>query len=113
MNDWIKEIDIAITVCGKDGIILSMNDKALSTFKDDGGEKLIGTNVLDCHPEPSRTQLSGMLKNGTKNVYTIEKAGKKKLILQSPYNIEGEYSGFVEFSFEIPREMKHFVRDKS
>ena len=50
MNNWIKEIDIAITVCGKDGIILSMNDKALSTFKDDGGEKLIGTNVLDCHP---------------------------------------------------------------
>ncbi len=110
MNDWIKEIDIAITVCDKEGIILSMNDKALSTFKNDGGEKLLGTNVLDCHPEPSRTQLSGMLKNGTKNVYTIEKEGKKKLILQSPYSVGNEYAGFVEFSFEIPAEMKHFVR---
>ncbi|MCE1164700.1 MAG: PAS domain-containing protein [Bacteroidetes bacterium] len=110
MNNWIKEIDIAVTVCDKKGTILSMNDKALSTFKNDGGEKLLGTSVLDCHPEPSRTQLSDMLKNETRNVYTIEKQGKKKLILQSPYRINGEYSGFVEFSFEIPTEMKHFVR---
>lgn len=110
MNDWTKEIGIAITVCDKEGTILSMNDKALDTFKNDGGEKLIGTNVLDCHPEPSRTQLYGMLKNGTKNVYTIEKQGKKKMILQTPYSINSEYAGFVEFSFEIPSEMKHFIR---
>jgi transcriptional regulator with PAS, ATPase and Fis domain len=110
MDNWTNEIDIAITVCDKNGMIKSMNDKALSTFKDDGGAKLIGTNVLDCHPEPSRTQLSDMLKNGTKNVYTIEKAGKKKLILQSPYNVNKEYAGFVELSFEIPGEMKHFIR---
>jgi sensor histidine kinase regulating citrate/malate metabolism len=110
MNTWIKEIDIAITVCDKEGIIKSMNDKAKGTFKDDGGDKLIGTNVLDCHPEPSKTQLSDMLKNQTKNVYTIEKNGKKKLILQSPYTVNNEYAGFIEFSFEIPSEMKHFVR---
>jgi transcriptional regulator with PAS, ATPase and Fis domain len=105
-----KEIDIAATVCEKNGRIIYMNDKAVTTFKNDGGESLIGRNVLNCHPEPSRTQLEDMLKNRTKNVYTIERNGIKKLILQMPYTLEGEYKGFVELSFEIPGDMKHFIR---
>ena len=28
--------------------------QAIETFRADGGEKLIGTNVLDCHPADSR-----------------------------------------------------------
>jgi transcriptional regulator with PAS, ATPase and Fis domain len=108
--DWTKEIDFAITVCGKDGIITYMNEKAIKTFTNDGGEKLIGTNVLDCHPEPSKTQLSGMLKNETKNVYTIEKKGIKKLIYQTPYYENGEYKGFVEMSLELPGVMENFIR---
>lgn len=109
--DWTKEIDFSITVCDKNGIITYMNNKAINTFKNDGGEKLIGTNVLDCHPEPSRTQLSEMLKNKTKNVYTIEKKGIKKLIYQTPYTEDGEYKGFVELSLEIPENMNNFIRE--
>jgi len=45
-----------------DGIILEMNDKAIDSFKEDGGEKLIGTNLLNCHPEPARSQLEEMLR---------------------------------------------------
>lgn len=108
--DWTKEINFAITVCDKDGIITFMNDKAIKTFEKDGGTKLIGTNVLDCHPEPSRTQLSGMLKTETKNVYTIEKNGVKKLIYQTPYYENNEYKGFVEMSLELPEAMENFVR---
>jgi transcriptional regulator with PAS, ATPase and Fis domain len=108
--NWTKEIDFAITLCEKNGIITYMNDKALKTFEKDGGEKLIGTNVLDCHPEPSRTQLAGMLKEEKKNVYTIEKNGKKKLIYQAPCYENGEYKGFVEISMEIPDVMENFVR---
>ena len=108
--DWTKEIDFAITVCKKNGVITYMNDKAIKTFGNDGGAKLIGTNVLDCHPEPSRTQLSGMLETEKKNVYTIEKNGKKKLIYQTPYYENDEYKGFVEMSLEIPEVMENFVR---
>jgi hypothetical protein len=108
--NWTNGIDFAITVCGKNGVITYMNDKSIKTFENDGGAKLIGTNVLDCHPEPSRTQLSGMLETEKKNVYTIEKNGKKKLIYQTPYYENDEYKGFVELSLEIPEVMENFVR---
>jgi len=108
--DWEKEIDFAITVCEINGTISYMNDKAIKTFENDGGAKLIGTNVLNCHPEPSRTQLAGMLENQTKNVYTIEKNGRKKLIYQTPYYENNVYMGFVEFSMEIPEVMENFIR---
>ena len=30
--DWAKEMNCAVTVCDKDGVILYMNDKAKETF---------------------------------------------------------------------------------
>ena len=108
---WFKEFPGAITITDAEGIILDMNDAAEEIFKDDGGRGLIGKNVLDCHPEPARGQLERMLDKQQKNVYTIEKNGKKKLIYQTPWHKDGIYSGFVELSFEIPLEMPHFIRD--
>jgi transcriptional regulator with PAS, ATPase and Fis domain len=109
--NWEKEFPAAITICDKEGIIISMNDKALKIFESDGGEKLIGTNVLDCHPEPARSKLKKMLENGITNIYTIEKRGIKKLIYQSPWYESGIYKGFIELSMEIPFEMENFVRE--
>lgn len=108
--NWIKETDFSVTLCDKNGTINYMNDKALKTFANDGGEKLLGTNVLDCHPEPSKTQLADMLKSEKKNVYTIQKNGVKKLIYQAPYYENSVYKGFVELSLEIPEVMENFVR---
>ncbi len=108
---WVKEFPAAITVCDPDGIILDTNDKAAEAFAEDGGRGLIGKNVLDCHPEPARSQLERILERQQKNVYTIEKKGKKKLIYQTPWYKDNVYSGFVELSIEIPFEMPHFVRD--
>lgn len=112
MNEprWAAELPISITVCDREGIILDMNDKSKATFAMDGGAALIGTNVLDCHPEPSRSQLSDMLEQKTTNVYTIEKNGIKKLIYQTPWYIDGVYQGFAELAIEIPFELRHFVR---
>jgi transcriptional regulator with PAS, ATPase and Fis domain len=110
-NAWVKEFPAAVTVCDAAGRILDMNDRAVAGFAKDGGVKLIGTNVLDCHPEPSRTKLKEMLEHGRTNVYTIQKQGKKKLIYQSPWYADGRYAGFVEISFEIPWDMPHFIRD--
>jgi transcriptional regulator with PAS, ATPase and Fis domain len=110
-NNWIREFPAAIAVCDSHGVILAMNDKACQTFADDGGAKLIGTNLLDCHPEPARTKVVELLKSEKPNVYTIEKEGVKKLIYQSPWYDNGRYAGFVEFSLPIPEHMPHFVRD--
>lgn len=109
--DWSTELPLAITVCDKDGVILEMNQRSIATFEKDGGAELLGTNVLDCHPEPSRTQLAEMLRTQAKNVYTIEKNGVKKLICQTPWYEQGEYKGFVELSIELPEGMKHMVRE--
>ena len=113
MNDheWIQEFPAAITVCDAEGIILEMNDKAAKTFAADGGRKLIGSNMLDCHPEPARTKTERLLSSRERNVYTIEKNGVKKMIYQSPWYKNCEYAGFVELSLEIPfGEIPHFVR---
>ncbi len=107
---WSQELPLAITVCDRDGIILEMNDRSALTFAQDGGRELIGKSLLDCHPEPSRSKLMAMLKSPAPNTYTIEKAGVKKLIHQTPWFQDGGFAGIVEFSLEIPWEMPHFVR---
>ena len=40
-----------------------MNQVSINQFKKYGGEKLLGTNLLDCHPEPSKSKLQEMLEN--------------------------------------------------
>jgi len=108
--DWVKEFPAAVTVCDPEGIILAMNDKAAKGYEKNGGYNLIGSNMLDCHPEPARKKTEHLLAAREKNVYTIEKNGLKKMIFQSPWYKDGEYSGFVELSLEIPFEMPHFIR---
>jgi hypothetical protein len=53
-----------------------------------------------------------MYENHTLNVYTITKNGKKKLIYQAPYFVDGKFSGIVEMSLPLPEEIPHYDRDK-
>jgi len=108
--DWVKEFPGDITICDPRGIILEMNDKAARSLEVEGGHKLIGSNLLDCHPEPARSKLEGMLAACQTNIYTIEKKGIKKLIYQTPWYQNGVYAGFLELSLEIPFDMPHFIR---
>ena len=108
--NWDQEFAGAVTVCDTHGIILYMNKRALTDFEDDGGPDLLGTNVLDCHPEPSKTQLKEMLEKQLENTYTVEKNGIKKLIYQGPWYREDVYSGIVELSIELPVDIKNIVR---
>ena len=106
-HQWVQEFPGAIEVCDAAGILLEMNDRAAAQEQ---GRDLIGTNILDCHPEPARTKLAEMLAGGQANIYTIEKQGKKQLIYQAPWYVDGRYAGFVELDLEIPENMPHFVR---
>ena len=108
---WVRELKAAITVCDREGVTLEMNDRAAQTHEKDGGRELIGRSLVECHPEPARSHLLELLRTGQPNVYTIEKAGVKKLIYQAPWFQGGEYKGFVELSLPIPFELPHFVRE--
>lgn len=108
-NNWTVELPFAITVCDKEGNILEMNNKSQKTFEK-WGKNLIGINLMNCHPEPAKSKLAGMLIEPKINAYTIEKNGIKKMIYQSPWYENGEFMGFVELSLEIPFEMANFVR---
>jgi len=108
--DWVADFPGAVTVCDREGVILSMNRKAAQVFAKEGGMSLIGKNILDCHPEPARAKVKRLLSGGGPNAYTIEKSGQKKLIYQSPWYRDGQPAGLVELSLEIPFDMPHFVR---
>ncbi len=109
MINYLNEADIAVTVCDREGRIIEMNEQSRRVNLKPGQE-LIGSNVLDCHPEPARSMLKEMMDKQIKNVYTIEKNGVKKMIYQIPWYEGGEYQGFVELSMVIPFEMPHKVR---
>jgi hypothetical protein len=107
---WVREFPASITVCDAAGTILEMNERSAETFAADGGTGLIGKNLYDCHPGLAREKVSALLASGSPNCYTIEKAGAKKLIYQSPWFESGTYRGFVEISIPLPEQMPHFIR---
>lgn len=108
--NWTDGFDGAITVCDREGIIVYMNDFSIKQFEKYGGEKLMGTNLLHCHPEPSKTQLKKMLEAPIENMYTTEKNGIKKIIRQTPWMLNGEFVGVVEISFVLDNEMPNHLR---
>jgi len=110
MHDWIKEFPAAITVCDTEGIITEMNDRAIATFKGDGGAQLIGKNLYDYHPEHCNVIIRKMLATGEPHAYTIQKGDVRKLIYQQPWFKDGKVAGVVEMSFVIPSDMPHYVR---
>lgn len=110
-KEWLHSLDASITICDKKGIIIYMNRKAVESFAKDGGKKLIGSNLLDCHHGESRKILESMLKSGKENIYSIEKNGIKKIIVQKPIFEHGSFAGLMEMSIVLPQEMPHYVRD--
>lgn len=108
---WVKELPAEVMVCDVKGTILEMNDGAVVLFEEDGGRNLLGSNVLACHPEPSRLKLEGMLENQTINAYFNIENGKKRFFFQSPWYKDGLFAGYVEFSFAVPQEIPHFIRE--
>ena len=110
-GDWVRELPAEVMVCDDSGTILEMNSHAESLFAADGGAGLLGSNVLDCHPDASRLKLEAMLSGQTRNAYFNTENGQKRFFFQSPWYKEGHYAGFVEISFEIPQEIQHFIRE--
>jgi DUF438 domain-containing protein len=109
--DWQNNFTGSIIVCDKGLNIIYLNEKAKMMFDENERDNAIGKNLLDCHNEESNKKINEIKENLKSNVYTIEKAGKTKLIYQSPLTENNEFKGIVEFSLEIPEVIPHFKRD--
>ena len=109
--DWAEEFNGAVTVCNRAGIIVYMNQYSIRQFAKYGGSKLLGTNLLDCHPEPSKSKLKKMLESPSDNMYTTElEDGQKKLIYQTPWRVNGEFKGIIELSILLDSEVPNHNR---
>lgn len=104
--DFFQFQEGSVSVCDKEGIILYMNQKALTTF----GDK-IGMNLFTCHPPKAQEKIHSLLKTGEPNAYTIEKKGIKKIIYQTPWYKDNKIAGLIEYSFPIPFDMPHYIRN--
>jgi hypothetical protein len=108
--DWIHEFQGIITICDKEGKILYLNNRAIKNLEKDGGANLLGSNLFDCHPEPSRTKLKLLIENCETNIYYTLKNGRRRLIHQAPLFEKGEYKWYAEFIFEIPEDTVTHLR---
>lgn len=109
-GEWIKEFPAAVTVCDLNGTIIEMNERSCLMFAKDGGQDLIGKNLLECHPEAARRKIEQMLTEPQTNCYTTEKNGRKNFIYQSPWFNEGKFMGIVEIVFEVPMDIPNHKR---
>ena len=55
-HNWIRDFPNAFTLCDLRGIVVEMNEKAAKAYRSYGGKELIGKSLLDCHPEPARSE---------------------------------------------------------
>ena len=109
--DWAKEMNCAVTVCDKEGIILYMNDKAKETFARHGD--LVGKSLMPCHSDRSKEIIARLLESGGVNAYTIDKGGVKKMIYQTAWRENGVVQGLCEISMVLGEsgvELPHYVR---
>ncbi len=107
---WAEDMEAAITVCDREGVVVFMNKRSRETFNKNG-ESMVGRNLMPCHNERSKQIIHEMMTQDKPHCYTITKQGRKKLIFQTPWRADGEVKGLVEFSFVLPDKMPHYDRD--
>ena len=103
--DFFKEINVSITISDTEGNVVYMNDKAKSVFSD-----MVGKNMMACHKQSSQDTIKRLIDEKATNVYTIQKGDVKKMIYQTPWFVDGEIKGLIEYSIILPDEMPHYVR---
>ena len=94
--DFLQETDMIISVCDADGTIVYMNDKAKNYFQEPGTPELTGSNILDCHPEPSKSQLKKMMTTHETQSLIKGEGEKRRIIHQTPIYKNKKFNGYIE-----------------
>ncbi len=100
--DWLEDYPAAVTVCDDKGIIIAMNRRSMQQFRKQGGEKLIGSSLFDCHPESANTIIRKQLETQQPNIYITESTSGRRLIQQVPWYKDGVFAGLVETTSPVP-----------
>jgi len=108
--EWFEHLPCSLIVCDRKYRILYMNDRAVRDHAGDGGEKLVGTDLMDCHPPEAQAKLRKVLASGLPNVYTSETEGKKKLVYQCPWRQGRRVGGLVQLVIELPKALPNHRR---
>lgn len=97
--DYFENVDFAVTVCDRNGIVLYQNARAI---KDDG--KVIGLNLFGCHKKESGDIIRHMIESGESNTCEIIRQGHRKLIHRTPWfeSQSGIASGLIEVAIDLP-----------
>ena len=108
--DYLENVDLAATVCDRDGMVLYQNKRAI---KRDGN--VAGKNLYDCHNSHSGMMIRNMIETGKTNTYEIIRHGRRKLLHQAPWfeTEGGPVSGLIEFAIDLPDEYPVMDRDKA
>ena len=108
---WYKVFPGPITVTDKNGTVIEMNEGSENLYEKDGGYAVLGRNAITCHPSGTQEKVRQIYETQSFNIYSITKDSKKRLVYQAPYFIEGEFSGIVELTLDLPEDIPHFDRD--
>ncbi len=109
---WVWEFPARLVVIDKNGMIIEANKEATKALELADPELLLGKSVFECHPPGALEKLKQLVDSRKKNFYTYTKSGKKYLVIQGPWTIEGEYAGYFDFTVELPENMPHYDRDR-
>ena len=75
--EWIEKLDGSVIVSDLGGKVIYANETARRTFVKPGEPPIEGRDLMGCHNDNSRQIIRSIMENKIKNVYTIEKKGKK------------------------------------
>lgn len=95
-----------VTIADETGRIVFLNDQAMAHYKDWGGERLVGTDLNDCHNPASQAKI--------RELYTRHRAGDltptryhedkgngiAEGIVLIPILIQGEFRGIAELTWD-------------
>lgn len=108
---WLEELPCSVMICDKNYKILYMNEKSAEDHAKDGGRKMVGTDLMECHPPEAQAKMRKMLASGRSNVYTMQLKRKKKLVYQCQWKKGRSVGGLFQLVFEVPSEIPNIVKD--
>lgn len=96
----------SVTFADNDHIVRYMNVRAIEQFAKRGGEKLVGTSLLDCHNEESKATIRAihreMMTEGLEERMTSD-TPERRLYMRAVRDAEGKLLGYFE-RYEFPKE---------